>query len=493
MPTGGLGKSQGIDSLLLHRFSDLVRERWGLHYPEAKQAELSKAIQHGCLQSQCRSLAEYLELLISDTEPGIKACDDLTGILTIGETYFFRYMPQFRDLTDHLLPELIARRRASTRHLHIWSAGAATGEEAYSVAILLRELLPDIDDWKIEVLATDINRHFLERAHRGLYRGWSFREEGLDEITQRYFWRLDDGSLQVIDPIRDMVNFQLLNLVTDAYPVATDLILCRNVLIYFSVKTAHRIIDRFYDALTPGGYLLLGHTESSPYVTRKFPGVVSYNTLSYRKAPTYRPAHSMRRAPEPSRASGQAERSGPVATAVNAPGVSPLPQVQSVAPGGIAEAETLVLAGKHDEALPLLSALAADEGAAARVWTLYGKLMANQGRLDEALDHLRQAIAIDPCDLEANYLSSVIHRELGQTDEAIRTLKRTVYLDHNLAIAHFDLGNIYAERGDRQSAQRHWRTARQILGGQEEVTAMELEQGVTKGQLQAVLATRLQR
>ena len=187
--------------------------------------------------------------------------------MTVGETHFFRVAPQIDALRNVVLPDLIARHTAD-RRLRVWSAGCSTGEEPYTLAMLICEQLPQLkQDWDIQLVATDLNRAALEVARLGVYGEWSFRDSPLD-LRARYFtptgkqWRLNDQ-------VRGMVRFAHLNLAEDPFPFASgsdgiDLILCRNVTIYFGEHATQRLYVRFANALDPAGWLLLGPSDPVP-------------------------------------------------------------------------------------------------------------------------------------------------------------------------------------------------------------------------------------
>jgi chemotaxis protein methyltransferase CheR len=189
--------------------------------------------------------------LVNDTAPP-----------TSGETYFFRDHGQFDLLRLRLLPELIERRR-SARTLRLWSAGCASGEEAYSLAMLVDMLLPERDGWDILILGSDINQAALAKARRGRYGQWSFRMVS-PALQQRYFQRMGD-EWALNERIRRMVTFRAGDLIGEPSPGSEwrdmDLILCRNVFIYFAVNTVTAVADKLAAALSEGGYLLAGHTE----------------------------------------------------------------------------------------------------------------------------------------------------------------------------------------------------------------------------------------
>lgn len=184
----------------------------------------------------------------------------IVDLLTIHETYFFREDHQLHALQREILPELMKHRQDRT--LRIWSAGCSTGEEVYSVAILLASQ-PSTADWHIEVSGSDISQRVLEVARRGVYPASAFRTTPPD-IRARYF-HAENGGFRIDDSIKRIVNFFSFNL-ADADRAAVlpkmDVVLCRNVIIYFDLAVKKRVVEMFWNRLRPGGYLLLGHSES---------------------------------------------------------------------------------------------------------------------------------------------------------------------------------------------------------------------------------------
>ena len=215
----------------------------------------------------------------------------LTQEITTGESYFFRDRGQISVLREHLFPTLIKAKRAAVESgqqtqlsLRVWSAGCSTGEEAYTLAILLRDLLPDIAQWNLQILATDVNPAAIQKAELGLYKRWSFRQTSPD--LKRHFTETAQG-WQIHSHIRQMITFRHGNLLQDSAPTTfsithgMDLILCRNVFIYFGAEAIAQVLRRFHDSLSPEGYLMVGHAELqgqdlSQFQTLNFPESLVY-------------------------------------------------------------------------------------------------------------------------------------------------------------------------------------------------------------------------
>ncbi|MEP7187649.1 MAG: protein-glutamate O-methyltransferase CheR, partial [Roseiflexaceae bacterium] len=274
-------ESQFSDDLYL-RFRDLLLARAGLHYPERKRADLV----HGLNLAVHAGSYVSFEALYKDAVSDERAWNLILVHLTIGETYFFRNGPQFDALRQQIIPDLL-QRRVTTHGLRVWSAGCATGEEPYSLAMTIGDLVHDDPLWHVSILATDINPRFLERAHEALYSDWSFRETP-DDLRAR-FWIKEQNRWRLRPEIRRLVSFARLNLAEPCYPSlvngtsAIDLLVCRNVTIYFDADTTRQVVDRFFRALAPGGWLIVGHSEPQASVYQQFEVHNFPNTVIYRK------------------------------------------------------------------------------------------------------------------------------------------------------------------------------------------------------------------
>jgi chemotaxis protein methyltransferase CheR len=269
----------------------LIASRLGLDFPAGRQAALERGLLSACRTSAVSAPEAYLAWLATLPDES-QEWRRLVGHLTVGETYFFRDRASLAALEQHVLPSLIAARRAQgILQLRIWSAGCATGEEPYSLAILLDRLLPDRSDWRLLILATDINPDALQAARRGLYRPWSFRATPA-WLRERYFHHRGAATFEVDPRIRQLVTFAWLNFADErslalrADTSAMDVILCRNVLIYFTHEAQRATVARLQRALAPGGWLFVGAAETSADLLRPLVPVNFPDAILYRKEPT---------------------------------------------------------------------------------------------------------------------------------------------------------------------------------------------------------------
>ena len=225
----------------------------------------------------------YLQQL---REQNIKspAWQRVINTLTIGETYFLREENHFELFKKHILPKLVLQRRQQQNHrLRIWSAGCATGEEPYSIAMTLHQFLPDIIKWDIDIYGTDINKFNLQTGQHGIYRQWAFRHTR--EQLQQNFFDIVDGGYQIKPFIKKMVTFHQHNLLTENTLGKFDVIFCKNVLLYFDVPYVEQVETNLFHALHPQGWLFLGQAEGlrfnpERWQTHIFPGKPIYQRFS---------------------------------------------------------------------------------------------------------------------------------------------------------------------------------------------------------------------
>ncbi len=250
-------------------FADLIRRRCGLHFDEDTRFLVEKRLARRLEEADVGSYASYLYQLRhgGNAEAEFSALVDL---LTTNETYFFRERAQLNALVNEIIPDMLARQPGPKRPVAIWSAGCSSGEEPYSIVMMALEanLVPGAD---FRVYASDISKAVLAKARRGIYREASFRET--DPSMRMHYFAEKDGLMRLSDEVKRHVDFVHMNLLDAAKTSllgTMDVILCRNVIIYFDLQTRKQVIGTFHDKLRPGGYLLLGHSESLINVTSDF-------------------------------------------------------------------------------------------------------------------------------------------------------------------------------------------------------------------------------
>jgi chemotaxis protein methyltransferase CheR len=257
---------------------DLIRERFGIHYDDTKQFLLQSRLQTRLLKCRVPDFAAYQRYLLSAPDREAE-WNELASTLSNNETYFFRERAQLDVLCSEVLDESLK----TNRPLRIWSSACSSGEEPYTIAMMLTDTRK-IASSQVTIKATDLSPRILERAQTAYYRELSFRAT-TPEVIGRYFRPFEQGFF-INDEIKRMVEFSRINLMDERAIAAMgvfDAILCRNVLIYFEKPTQKKVVEAFAAALRPGGFLFLGHAESIMRVTDKYEPVVTKTAVYYRK------------------------------------------------------------------------------------------------------------------------------------------------------------------------------------------------------------------
>lgn len=279
------GSEHALSEHELSEIRMLIEERTGIHFDASRERFFSTRVrEHMRQHSQTRGT----ELVRAVRKSNVQYESLLEKLLT-QETSFFRYPAVFEAFEKHVLPELHVKKFwRNPRTLRVWSAGCSTGEEPYSIAITILDTLSFADAWEVEILATDIGRHALKIAERGVYSGRSITSVNEKQLAVHF--TSVDGRYQIKPRLRKIVNFAQMNLASPVYLGRMDLIFCMNVLIYFSDERRRALVQRFFDALEPGGYLFLGHSESISKMPVKFQAIVLGDCIMYRK-PTAEELH----------------------------------------------------------------------------------------------------------------------------------------------------------------------------------------------------------
>ncbi|MGE4218666.1 MAG: protein-glutamate O-methyltransferase CheR [Alphaproteobacteria bacterium] len=421
------------------RIRQALIRRTGHSYYADKDRALRDRVNLRMAASGCATTDDYAALLLGpEGEAEWRALEDE---ITIGETYFFRYPDHFHALRTRVLPDLLERRR-TTRRLRIWSIGCANGAEPYSVAVLLREMLgPAVEDWRISLVGGDISERALALARRASYGRWALRGLG-PELRERYFTTADGKIWTLRAEYRRLVRFErqnILDLLSDAPPLQWsefDLILCRNVLIYFDPATAQAAIKALRNCLAAEGTLLLGHVEST-LLDGAIPSM----------APAALPAGDQ--VSEPSAAAVPLAPLPPVADVRP----SPLPAVPSAASLSMLDAE-LDRLRRHVEA---------GEDAAAR-------------QLAQAL------LAAYPTAAVCHYHDAILHHDAGDAVAAEAALRRALYLDRGFVLAHHRLALLLLGTGRRDAGRRSLINAARLAGALPRDLPLPEGDGITAGE-----------
>lgn len=481
----------------ISQLSELITPLMGLYFPEARWGDLERGIVSAARELGFADIEAFIKWLGS-TPLTKNHVEILANHLTVGETYFFRDKESFQVIENRILPELLRSRQESEKRLRIWSAGCSTGEEPYSIAILLSRMIPGLKDWNITITATDINLRSLKKASEGLYSEWSFRNVP-SWIKESYFERTENGHYEIIPPIRKMVTFQYLNLAEDVYPSllnntnAMDMIFCRNVLMYFSPDRAKKAVHGFYNSLLNDGWLLVSPTEAFKHITDYFTTANFSGAIFYRKVgKKQRIVEDIRFAEKPSCMPAVEQKAEfPATFGVVAEEPPPRkiekPKVPEAPPDPYTEAVMMFEHGRYAEAAEKLIELSLDGKGNPKALALLARACANQGRLADALKWCKEAIADDALNPGYHYLLAIILLENGLLEETIQSLKKALYLDPHFVLAYFVLGNIMQKQGEPETSRKYFKNAFELASAHKPEEALPESEGMTAGRLSEII------
>jgi len=406
------------------RLKEYLIESTGLTYYADKDAVLAGRVRRRLSNFGFRDCSSYLELL-RDPHRGASEMDALVEEVTIGESYFFRHSAHFDALRDLVLPDLIAR-NSRTQSLRIWCAGCADGAEPYSLSILLRrELAHLLFGWEVAILGTDINRQSLAIAREGRFEAWSLRATP-ENLKQACFSK-HEKHWTITPEYKVGISFQFHNLAEHSFPPQVgdpssfDLIICRNVMIYFGAELMHRIVRQFHACLAPGAWLVVGPSEPNMTFFTSFHAVNALGVTLYQ-----RPAKS-------------------------APDVIPRwtsPGYPSLVPVLAPSVESPTAISMESRPVPTLEDL---------------RKCANQGDLENAARYGKELIESDKLNALVHFHYALVMEQMGNATESERSFRRAIYLDRQSVLPHYHLGRLLQSRGDWRQAARCFDNAVNLL------------------------------
>jgi chemotaxis protein methyltransferase CheR len=425
----------------------------------------------------------------------------LANLITNGESFFFRDRGQFDLLANQILPEIINSKREAKKKgevpflsLKIWSAGCSTGEEVYSLAMLISELISDFAQWSIVIIGTDINQSFLNLARKGSYKQWSFRLTD-PLLRTKYFIadKTDKDRWQVKPYLKNMISFYQDNLV-DINNIShqnydLDLVLCRNVFIYFDTDSIAKAVQKIALTLRHGGYFISGHAELQTieinnFKLLSFPESIVYQYLANNRE--IKPLLTKDDAEQNSyyliqpaeqeqielielnwqnliKTSRKDNNSNSSLQPITKEPVSNIALKTDSIQLQLKEIETLLKQGQYSNVIQQAKQIIKHQSDIKEAYYLIAQAYANQNKLEEAKQNCDRALLIDSIYLEPLYLLAQIAEEQNNYRRAKELLKRIIYLEPLSINAYTDLGSIYSQENDLDRSQKMYQTAYNIL------------------------------
>ena len=472
------------------KVSSFINEELGLNFSKERESDLIKGLSRAAGEFGFGNISDFINKL-----PSLKLDREqlqiLSKYLTIGETYFFREKVVFDVLRNILLPDIIAKRMENSQFIKFWSAGCSSGEEPYSIAILLNEIITNSTDWDVRILATDINTEQIKKAETGIYGEWSFRDVP-DRIKQFYFKAVDKQKYEIKPFIKEMVSFSYLNLVNDSYPSlvnqtnAVDIIFCRNVLMYFDKQKREKVIANFYNCLTDGGWLIVGLTEVGYMSNDKFKQIPLKDAIIFQKIPSsYQSTTKNSVKPTGDKKESAIKFEARKAGTKN----------NNQQPNFYEEAMSAFDRGNYQLTADKLESILSDEtqlkllstAEKEKTFQILSTAYANLGKLNRALSWCDKGLQNFKLNTQLYLLKANLMQEFNKNDEAIEALKKALYLDPDYIMAHFMLANMYKKIGKITGARKQFNILTELLTGLDGNTVIKDSEGITALRLKEMI------
>ncbi|MDD2309640.1 MAG: tetratricopeptide repeat protein [Desulfuromonadaceae bacterium] len=457
-------------------FKELLLRTCGHSFEKEREQTLVTALQRRMAALGIDAGETYHATLVRNQDELLR----LTELLTVNETYFFREPEHLSLMVDTLMPEFMAAR--NQKPVRIVSAGCSTGEEPYSIAIMLRERFGDESERLFAITGVDIDSTVIATAKQGVYGKGSFR--GVESsLFERYFEPCGSGKFQVCDAIRKQVGFEVVNLLGASYPQrmqSPDIILYRNVSIYFPGEVQREIFGRLAELLADGGCLLVGAAETFHHDIGILSLVKQDSLFYYRKTPplVFEERRAAGRPPStPARSRVRpvqtvplfAARSESLRNRPQAGRAYDRPLIPPYSPGqpDVRERFDAAIKLAHDKqphgALTLLDAVIAEDSAFEKAYTLKGSLLLSLSRFDEVRSVCETILGRDPLRLEAYLMLGMVARQKGDIDDALTRFREALFLDSSCWLAHFYSAEILFAHQDGKRARSGYDAALRIL------------------------------
>jgi chemotaxis protein methyltransferase CheR len=469
-----LGAALDVD---LGELLRLIEERVGLVLRSTRWAEFQSIVGEAMRDVGARSPRDYVERLRVDGE----RFSELVDRLVIGETYFFREPQQIEELRNRVIPDLGTSRQGK---LCVWSAGCASGEEPYSLSILFAEA--GLGE-RVQIVGTDLSSRAIALSREAVYRAWSFR--GVDGAYLTRYFSKEKDRFRLEETVKKRVRFAQHNLVRDSYPPMdlgpqADLVLCRNVLIYFTRDRVRAIGEQLLSSLSPGGVLVTGPSDPMLRCDPPFEAMVTPGGLFYRRGegiPSRRPLPAPPKPALPTHPERESPWNRPPRARSSFPPPPEAPRAEATAIAvDLAEASAAYASGDYERAAELVAA--GDDPSAA---ILRVRALSNCRGTQVAADESARLLEAHPFDAELTYLHATLLLDLGHVADAYRAARQVVYLDRTLEVGHFLMATISLRRGDLAAAHRALRHVHRLASARAADEPIRLADGDMAGAMAA--------
>jgi len=472
----------------LAEISNRVIQIFGLNYLPNQYIDLERRLIATAKELKIDTSLNKIYEWLSKPQLSHIEINALSANLTIGETYFFREKPALDLFVEKIIPDLIEQRKQNSKTIRIWCAGCSSGEEPYTLAIILKEHFPLLADWNVTILATDISPVAIQKALKGEYTDWSFREM-TEEMKNKYFTS-SSKLWQISSEIKKMVTFAFLNLSKNSYPSSLtntdemDVVFCRNVLMYFTPEIIKEVSSRFYNTLIKNGWFITSQVELNDEYFSDFLRVNYNKGIFYQKSD--KPKEIIRS--ETNKNVGVTilkTIKKPVKSSVLKEIKKEKNPIKKQNNAKLTEISVDQLYQNGNYQLCITECLKKIENGnfSKEIFFILVKSYANSGQLIEGNKIIKKIIANESVTAEMYYLYASFLNEQNEIEEAENILKKAIYLNHNHILSHFMLGDILIKKGNFQSAKKQFETVRKLLYDIDNDVIIPESDGLTAGRI----------
>lgn len=487
---------------LYNRISLHILNSLGLNFPADRKTDLERALRSAAESLKFNSLLNFVEWWL-DNKPTKEELESIIDNLTIGETYFFRERKVFDILFSTIIPRIMEKKK--NKELRIWSAGCCTGEEPYTLAMMFEMYESKFYDWNISILATDVNNRFLVKAREGVYNEWSFRNVE-NKIKEDFFEKISSVKYLIKNSIKNKVEFEFLNLIEDTFPSllnktnSMDVILCRNVLLYFADDGRKKVLNKFYDALNYNGWFISGLTELSYLSDNKFSTEKINDLMFFTKTEVKNFNYQNNEKKNNLTVERITEVKPSIKKEIKKSFYSFFRRNGEVKKSEKDEIDIIKCKAafenrNYDYVISKLKESLANKKFAEKdkeeIYVLLIKSYANTGNVDSALKWAEEGIA----KFKLSYLLYILYANLlhekNKINEAVEALFKAVYLNPEYVVGHFTLATLLIKIKREKEAERSLETALKILNKKNNNSIVEDSEGITVETFKNIITTML--
>jgi chemotaxis protein methyltransferase CheR len=483
-----------------NKFRDIIADRCGLYFKDHSLKNLEKVVKSRIEVNKFKVVDDYYKYIVS-SEKKEEEIRELLNLLTINHTYFFRNQPHFKTLKEKVLPELIKRKLQEFKGkegekpcLRIWSAGCSSGEEAYTIAMTVKEVIPDLDKWNIEISGTDASGFALEKARKAVYPESALRL--VNDIYREKYFTKNDKQYLLSNEIKQMVDFNYLNLIGQDFLLGFDIIFCRNVVIYFEIETTIEVLNKFYSSLDNEGYLFVGYSESLQFISEKFKMQSFEDSIFYRKlcakyVPEQKKEKDIKQSfeeyiQELSLQEVQIEKKEIIEEKKHA---IPAKKIEEI----LVQIVKAFHLKEYDEAFFLIDEAHKMDETMIEPYYVSAEIYTNKREFEKAKQELEKILKIDNLFAPVYYLTGSICFEQEKIEEAKENLRKALYLDRNLIMANFILAAVYKKEDKKDLAIRVYRNTLKTLQNNSLEEIVAYSQGFNTASVISICANNIER